>query len=256
MTRFANRIALVTGGSQGIGARIAERLGQEGAFVAVLGSSNLGKADAVAARIRAAGGQAKGYAVDVREAADVQLLTDGLTAEHGRIDLLVNAAGVFFPTPVGGTPHDQVDRMVDINLKGSFHVINAVAPGMMKAGGGKIVNIASVAATMGIGGYALYCATKAAISQMTRAMACELAPHGININAVAPGNTSTPINEDIRTDPSMRPMLDAMASRTPSGNVFTDPDEIAGLVLYLLTPDARAMHGATVLMDEGFSAGL
>lgn len=91
----------MTGGSQGIGARISERLGQEGAFVAVLGSSNLGKADVVAARIRAAGAQAKGYAVDVREAADVQLLAHGLAAEHGRIDLLVNAAGVFFPTPVG-----------------------------------------------------------------------------------------------------------------------------------------------------------
>jgi 3-oxoacyl-[acyl-carrier protein] reductase len=256
MMRFVDKVAIVTGGSQGIGARIAERLGLEGAFVAVLSSSNLDKADAVAERIREAGGRANGYAIDVRDRASVQALVEKLTTEHGRIDLLVNAAGVFFPTPVGNTAGDQVDRMVDINLKGTFHAINAVTPNMIAAGSGKIVNIASVAATMGIGGYALYCATKAGITQMTRAMACELAPHGININAVAPGNTRTPINEDIRTNPSLKPMLDAMASRTPSGNVFTDPDDIAGLALYLLSPDARAIHGTTVLMDEGFSAGL
>ena len=121
---------------------------------------------------------------------------------------------------------------------------------------GKIINIASVAGVMGIGGYAMYCATKAGIVMLTRALACELAPHGININAIAPGNTATPMNADIRTDAAFEPMLQAMAARTPSGRVYSTPVEMAAMAAFLAGDDARAMHGSTVLMDEGFSAGL
>jgi NAD(P)-dependent dehydrogenase (short-subunit alcohol dehydrogenase family) len=91
---------------------------------------------------------------------------------------------------------------------------------------------------------------------MTRALAIELAPHGINVNAIAPGNTATPMNEDIRTKPELASFLNAMAARTPSGQTYSSIEDMAGLVAFLVSGEARAMHGATVLMDEGFSAGL
>jgi NAD(P)-dependent dehydrogenase (short-subunit alcohol dehydrogenase family) len=256
MMRFKDRIAIITGGSQGIGERIAQRLATEGAIVAIIASSNKTKADAVANIINAAGGRATGHAADVRKPDELRAVVEHIAATAGRIDILVNAAGLFFPTPAGETDAADIDRIVDVNLKGPFHAINAVAPHMKAARKGKIVSIASVAGVMGIGGYSLYSATKAGITLMTRALAVELAPYGINVNAIAPGNTATPINENIRTEEAFRPMLEAMTARTPSGNVYSDPDEIASLCLYLLSDDARAMHGSTVLIDEGFSAGM
>jgi len=168
----------------------------------------------------------------------------------------VNCAGVFVPTPAGEHADAAVDRTIDINLKGTFNSIDAVVPHMKARHSGKIINIASVAGVMGIGGYAMYCATKAGIVMLTRALACELAPQGININAIAPGNTATPMNADIRSDAAFAPMLQAMAARTPSGRVYSTPAEMAAMAAFLASDEARAMHGSTVLMDEGFSAGL
>ncbi len=254
--RFADRIAVVTGGSQGIGACIAERLAAEGAAVVVVASTDRAKGQRVADRIGAKGGRAVTEVADVRDPDRIKAVIDHVVSAEGRIDMLVNCAGVFFPTPAGETTAADADRIIDINLKGSFHAINAAAPHMKRAGRGKILNVASVAGVMGVGGYSLYCASKAGIMMMTRALAVELAPAGINVNAIAPGNTATPMNENIRTDAALKPMLDAMTARTPSGRTYSDPDEMAGLALYLLSDEARAMHGSTVLMDEGFSAGM
>lgn len=254
--RFTDKVAVVTGGSQGIGASIAEQLAAEGAIVAVVASRDPAKAQLVVERIAGSGGRASAHAADVRHQAEIGAVIDAVVAEHGRIDMLVNCAGVFLPTPIGATESADVNRIVDINLKGPFNVVNAAAPTMKAAGQGKIVSIASVAALLGIGTYSLYCATKAGVAMMTRTLAIELAPHGININAIAPGNTATPMNEDIRSDPHFKPMLDAMAARTPSGRVYSDSADIAKLALYLLSDDARSMHGSTLLIDEGFSAGM
>jgi NAD(P)-dependent dehydrogenase (short-subunit alcohol dehydrogenase family) len=254
--KFDGRIALVTGGSQGIGETVAGRLAAEGARVAVVASSNIGKADAVIAGLPRGAGRHKALTCDVRDALAVGRLVDDVVSHFGRIDILVNAAGVFYPTPVGGTPPKSADRMVDINFKGTWNLINAIAPGMKDRKAGRIVNVSSVAGVMGFGSYAIYCATKAAIIMLTRALANELAPHGIGINCVAPGNTATPMNEDVRTKAELKPFLDAMSVRTPSGQTFSSPDEIANIVLFLASDDARAMHGSCVLADEGFSAGM
>jgi 3-oxoacyl-[acyl-carrier protein] reductase len=109
---------------------------------------------------------------------------------------------------------------------------------------------------MGMPGYGLYCATKAAIVNLTKALAIELAPQNINVNAIAPGNTSTPMNEDIRTDPEMKPVYEFMESRTPSNRVYSTAEEMAGVALLLASEDGRAMHGSTVVIDEGVSAGM
>jgi 3-oxoacyl-[acyl-carrier protein] reductase len=256
MSTLKNKIALVTGGSQGIGAAVAAALHAQGARVAVVASSSVDKARAVSTRLDASGKTARPYAADVRNPAAVRDAVAAATRELGPIDILVNCAGVFEPSPAGATDAAVSDKMVDINLKGTWNVINAVAPQMRERKSGRIVNIASVASQMGIGGYAIYCATKAGIVLMTRALACELAPLGINVNCVAPGNTATPMNEDIRTKQELKGFLDFMAQRTPSGRTYSQPEDIAGGVVFLCSEAARAMHGSCLLMDEGFSAGM
>ncbi len=253
---FSEKVALVTGGSSGIGEAVARMLAGNGASVAVVASSNHDKAAAVCDAIKAEGGSATPWVADVRSADGVAELVAAVKGRHGAIDLLVNSAGVYYPTPVGETAEVESDRMLDINVKGVWNCINAVVPVMKEAGGGKIVNISSVAAFVGIGSFALYCASKAAIMMMTRSLACDLAPFNININAIAPGNTETPMNEGFRTDPANAEYLAAMEKATPSNTTFSKPEEIAGLARFLLSDSARPMHGSTILIDEGLSAGI
>lgn len=254
--RLKDCIALVTGGTQGIGRAVAQRLGAEGATVVAIASRDSARAAAVARRIRDDGGSAEAEVADVTDRVSARSLVERVLARHGRVDVLVNCAGVFLPTPAGERADDSVDRTIATNLVGTFTMIDAVVPSMKARRGGRIVNIASVAAFMGVGGYSVYCATKAGIMMMTRALACELAPHGIRINAIAPGNTATPMNEAIRTDGAYTTMLQAMAARTPSGRTYSTPEEMAAMVAFLASDEARCMHGTTVLMDEGFSAGM
>lgn len=255
MMRFKDKVALVIGGSQGIGEAISGAFAKESARVAVVASSNASKAQDVARRLSPSEAQARGYAADVRDAAQVEEVVRQVTRDFGRIDILLNCAGVFYPTPIGRTQPEDFSRMVDINFKGSWNTINAVAPGMKEQRYGKIVNIASVCGVMGFGSFAAYCATKAAIMMMTKALAMELAPHGININAVGPGNTATPMNEYVRTDPAYAKVLAGIVAGTPSGQAYSSADDIANIALFLASDAARAMHGSFVLADEGYSSG-
>lgn len=251
--RFAGKVALVTGGSSGIGECVARTLADEGASVAILASSSLDKAQAVSDAIVASGGCARPYAADVRDPAAMAALIADVEQGFGRLDLLVNAAGVFYPTPVDGTEGIDAARMVDINITGLWNSIAAATPLMQRGGGGRIVSCASTAAMIGIKSHAIYCASKAAVMMMTRALTAELAPLNIAINAVAPGNTATPMNEDVRGNPEA---MAAMQSMTPSGVAFSDAEAIASVILFLLSSDARAVHGATWLADEGISAAI
>ena len=124
---------------------------------------------------------------------------------------------------------------------------------MKVRGRGKIICMASVAARYGVPGFALYCASKAAIVQLVRALALELAPHGIQINAISPGNTATPMNAGMRGDPDT---MKAITAATPSGRPFSDVQDIAAIALFLASDDSRAMHGSCLLADEGISAGM
>lgn len=249
---FRNRVALITGGSQGIGEAIGVTLAAGGCRVAVVSSGSVAKASAVAERL---GGGAKGYAADVRSADALSELADQVRRDMGRIDILMNCAGVFYPTPIGETSPDDFSRMVDINFKGTWNAISAVAPIMKEQKYGKIVNIASVCGVMGFGSFAAYCATKAAIIMMTRTLVFELAPHNINVNSIGPGNTATPINEYIRTDPAYKDVLAEIVSSTPSGKAYSDASDIASIAAFLASDAARAMHGSFILADEGYSAG-
>jgi 3-oxoacyl-[acyl-carrier protein] reductase len=254
--KLNDSIAVITGGTQGIGRATAERIGAEGATAVVVASHDRRKSESVADQIRASGGRAESEVGDVTDRSSVRSLVERVLQRHGRIDILVNCAGVFIPTPAGGRTDDSVDRTIATNLVGTFTMIDAVVPSMRARGAGRIVNVASIAGFMGIAGYSIYCATKGGIVMMTRALACELAPHGIRVNAIAPGNTATPMNEDVRTAPAYRPMLETMTARTPSKRTYSTPEEMAAMVAFIVSDEARAMHGTTVLMDEGLSAGM
>jgi NAD(P)-dependent dehydrogenase (short-subunit alcohol dehydrogenase family) len=253
--RLNGKVALITGGSSGIGEAIARVFAREGAKVAVVASSNPAKSEAVAESIRSAGGEASAFVADVRSVEAVEGLVTAVLAAHGTIDILVNSAGVFFPTEIGRTSEADCDRMIDTNLKGLYFAINAVAPVMQRNGSGKIINVASVAAFVGSAKYPLYCAAKAAVVALTRALALQLAPSGIHINAIAPGNTATPINEAIRTAPEFAEQRARIDALTPSRRKFSPPEDIAAGALFLASDESRAMHGATLLLDEGRAAG-
>lgn len=251
--KLAGKVIVITGGSQGIGEAIARRCAREGARVAVVASTDCAKAQAVADGISRAEGVARGYACDVREPRHLERLVADVERDLGPVDILVNSAGVFYPTPAGETPPEPIDRMIDINLKGAWNGISAVVPGMKQRRRGKIICMASVAASYGVPSFAMYCATKAAVAQLVRALALELAPHGIQINAIAPGNTATPMNAAVREDAAA---VQALTAATPTGRAFSNVDDIAALALFLASDDSRAMHGACVVADEGISLGL
>jgi NAD(P)-dependent dehydrogenase (short-subunit alcohol dehydrogenase family) len=250
------KIALVTGGSSGIGKAIAKRFARAGARVAVVASSNMDKAKAAVAEIVADGGEAYPYVVDVRERKAVRSLVSEVERRYGTIGILVTSAGIFLPTPIGEADPTVFDQMIDVNVKGTFHCIEAVVPSMKAAGVGRIICLSSAADRLGIAGFATYCATKGAVTMMVKSLALELAPHNININAISPGNTATPMNEGMRTDPAQRALLETLNAATPSLRNFSEAEDIAELALFLASPPARAMHGSSVLIDEGLSAGV
>lgn len=254
--KLKDKVAFITGGSSGIGAAIARRFAREGAKVAVVASTDLAKAQAVARAIEGEGGRSWACVCDVRKRAAVEQAVHGAVAALGPIDIVVNSAGVYYATAIGKTSEEDAARMIDINLKGTFNVINAIAPAMQKAGHGKIINFASVAAVMGVRERSLYCATKAAVAQMTRALARELAPFNVNINAIAPGNTATPMNEKVRTDSAYAQQLAGMEAATPSQRTYSEPDDIAAVASFLASEESRAMHGSVLIADEGISTGL
>jgi len=253
--KLKNEVALIFGGSSGIGEAIALRFAQEGAKVGVVASRDRLKAENVVRQIHDAGGKAHALAADVCSVSQVRQCVEEATLRLGAIDILVNSAGVYMPTPLGGTSEDVFDRIVNTNLKGMFFAIDAVAPSMKARGGGRIVNIASVAGVRASAAYPLYSAVKAGVIMLTKALAIDLARHGVRVNALAPGNTATPLNEVDRHGPDAKRALAAKAALTPSVRVYTPPGEIAGAALFLSSDEARAMYGSTLLIDEGLSAG-
>ena len=253
--QLKNKVVLVTGGSSGIGAEICARFAKEGANVAVVASRDARKAQKVVDAIRADGGDAQAFACNVSDTAQIDTLVTDVTSALGPIDILVNGAGVFYPTKLGETPEADYDDIVDTCLKGAFFMCNAVGPKMVERGGGKIVNFGSAAGLQGRSAYIVYGAAKAAVMQMTKSLACALAPHGINVNCIAPGNTATPMNENVRTEDAYAETREIITRRALSGRPFSDPKEIAAMALFLVSDAAKPMHGETVVMDEGANIG-
>ena len=249
-----NRVALVVGGSSGLGEATARKFASEGATCAIVASSNIRKANKIARDIKR---KSKGYVCDVTKPGEVNKLVAKVLKNHKKIDILVNSAGIFVPTPAGDSKISDINRMIDVNLKGTVHMINAVVPHMKARKRGNIVNIASAASVRAFPLYGVYCATKAGVVMLTKVLATELSRDGIHINAISPGNTETPMNEYVRNDPEFKPILDFMQKVTPSGRTYSKAEEIAEMAFFLASPKTgHAIYGSNFVIDEGLAAGI
>ena len=246
----AGRIALVTGAGRGIGRAIAISLARAGADVA-LGFRDLGAAGDVADVIHALGRRALPLQMDVARPAEISEAVAQAVGHFGRLDILVNNAGIGPPNAAESVTEADFDATVAVNLKGTFLVSQAVGRAMIAAGrGGRIVNLSSQAGFVALPTESVYCMTKAAIAHLTKCLAVEWAPHGINVNAVAPTFIRTPgtvkwlENEDFRRD---------LLARIPLGRVG-EPLDVAASVVFLCSPAAAMITGTTLLIDGGWTA--
>lgn len=249
--KLEGKVAIVTGSSRGIGACIAKRYAAEGAAVAVVANSKLDRAEQVVSEIEQAGGRAAAFAADISKPAECERLVAEVVDALGEVNILVNNAGVFWPKPIEDTTEEDWDGQINLNLKGGFFMAKAVVPMMKKQGSGKIINITSIAAVLGFENSAAYCASKGGQWNMTRAMCLELARHGINVNAVAPGNIKTDMNAPLREDPNYDKI---QASKTPTGIGHIDPNELTGAAVFLASNDSNSVHGESILVDGGWAA--
>jgi NAD(P)-dependent dehydrogenase (short-subunit alcohol dehydrogenase family) len=254
------KIAIVTGGGTGIGAGTAELLASKGAHVVITSELGVAAMQPVVDRIVAAGGSASAATCDIMDRAAIATLIAGVEADHGRLDILVQSAGVCFWGPIEEMSAQKIDLMFGVNTIGPISMIQAALPAMRRAGGGAIVNISSGAAVLGVNEFAVYAATKAAIAHFTRTLAPELRRSNIRVNSVGPGSVRTPMlgfDSDELTPEQQAGMVKREArSVSPYGNAMMEPDDIAQVVLFLVSDAARALHGAFVLADQGISSAM
>jgi 3-oxoacyl-[acyl-carrier protein] reductase len=245
-TELNGRVALVTGGSRGIGAAIALRLAREGADVAITYRSAVDSADQVVKEIEALGRRALAVRADSADPDAVRGAVDAVVAELGGLDVLVNNAGVFPYGPFEEVGLDELDRTLAIHVKAAFVAAQAAAPHLGE--GGRIISIGSnLAERVPFPGIALYAMTKSALLGYTRALARELGPRGITVNVVQPGSTDTDMN------PSDADSAEHQRSLTALGRYQT-PDELAATVAHLAGPGGRTITGASLLVDAGSNA--
>jgi NAD(P)-dependent dehydrogenase (short-subunit alcohol dehydrogenase family) len=248
---FQGKVALVTGSGQGIGKATALALAREGADV-VCNDLNLTWAESTAGEVKTIGRRSLAIQANVAVEQDVEAMVARIVKEWGGIDILVNNAGTGRPMMVEDMDKSEWDRVLNINLGGVFNCSRAVIPSMKSRGGGKIINISSLAAkTMSYHGGADYTASKAAVLGFTRHLAFELGPHGINVNAICPGVTMTPLVERTST-PEMR---ESVRNRTPLRDLVK-PEDIADTAIFLASKRARMITGSTIDVDGGISLGL
>jgi glucose 1-dehydrogenase len=242
------RCFVVTGAAQGIGAACARRLAAEGARVA-LWDLNLSAAQTLADSLRSSGAEAQAMPCNVARKGDVDAALAATALAFGRIDGLVNNAGIFRAADFLDITEEDWDAVLDVNLKGAFLVGQAVARQMVaQGGGGSIVNMSSVNGSMAIASIASYNASKGGINQLTRAMALALADHGIRVNAAAPGTIATELaREAVLTSEEARLRI---LGRTPMKRLG-EPEEVADVVAFLLSDAARYMTGEIVHVDGG-----
>lgn len=246
--QLQGKVAVVTGGSLGIGAGIARRLAAEGAAVTLDYFSHRDAADAVATDILRAGGKALVVQADVSQVADVQRLVAQAVSQFGRLDILINNAGVEQPTPFENVTEQQWDHQLAVDLKGVFFAAQAAwRQFVAQGGGGVIINVSSVHEELPMVGNSVYCAAKGGLRMLTRTLASEVARHNVRMVNIGPGAINTPINAATLDDPQKKA---ALINEIPLRRVGT-PDDIANAVVWLASDQASYITGTTLFVDGG-----
>ena len=246
MSDLTNKVALVTGASRGIGAAIAKRLAAHGASVAITYSKGVDDAANVVEEIEAGGGKAVAIQADATDAAAVQSAVENVVSTFGKLDILVNNAGTAIPKPFEETTIDEIDRVIDLNVRGPFIATRAALKHLPE--GGRIISIgSSVGERMMTPGLVTYSATKGAVKMFTQGLAREVGPRGITVNNIQPGPIDTDLNP--ATDQWAEPQL-ANTALKRYGHV----DDIAPMVAFIAGPEAGYITGASLTVDGGTNA--
>jgi 2-deoxy-D-gluconate 3-dehydrogenase len=246
MSVLAGRVALVTGAGRGLGRAIARAVGRAGAAVACAARSR-DQVDAAAAEIEATGARALALGLDVTRTDQITAAVEEAEARLGPIDILVNNAGITLERKTVELTDEEWDRVLATNVTAMFRCARAVAPGMIRRGHGKVINIGSMYGVIGVARYAAYCASKAAVDGLTRSLAVEWARHGIQINCLAPGYMNTDIPRAALADERTRALF---LSKVPARRIG-EPEEVGALAVYLASPASDFMTGQTLYLDGG-----
>jgi len=254
MERFKNKVVLITGGGTGIGKACALDFAKEGAAVVIAGRREAPLKETVE-EIKRQGGKGAYFTCDTSHSNQVDELVAKTAEKFGRLDIAVPNASMVMVSPIEGTTDEDVDRLVDINVKGTYYVLRSVVRQMKKQGGGNIVAMSSMSGIVGHPNMTLYCATKAAIANMCRALALELATQHIRVNIVCPGTIDTAMPRDFsnaQDDPD----------ETLNGFIEAEPmkrlgrvEEVSPVVLFLASEEASFVTGSCYSVDAGFLAG-
>lgn len=245
--KLKDKVAMITGGSRGIGAAIAKAYAKEGATVIIINKNHPEDGREVEDQIKRGGGRAEAMTCDVCDPIAIQQLVATVIDAHHRIDVLVHCAGVLVFKSMENHALEDWDFVMNTNLRGPFLLSRAVIPYMKEKQHGKIIFISSLAAFRGIAGAVAYSASKGGLSAMVRSMVAELAGDGINVNMISPGFTATPMNQELRHDPHFM----AQIKKPPSGESVMSPERLAGAAVYLASEDAKCVHGLDLVVDGG-----
>jgi NAD(P)-dependent dehydrogenase (short-subunit alcohol dehydrogenase family) len=247
---LSGRVALITGGAGGLGAVFARALAGAGATVALLGR-RLDAVQAAADTIaHESGGRALAVAADVTDVVQVQAAVAQVQAETGRLDILVNSAGVNVRKPALEFPLDEWRRLLDINLTGTFLCCQAAAPQMLAAGWGRIINVSSMLGQVGLAERPAYTAAKGGVIQLSRTLALEWATRSVTVNVLAPGPFLTEMNRPLMNNPAA---YQAFVDKIPLGR-WGDPDELGGAIVFLASQASSFMTGSVLTIDGGWIA--
>jgi NAD(P)-dependent dehydrogenase (short-subunit alcohol dehydrogenase family) len=246
---LTGKVAVVTGASQGLGRGYAAGLAEAGA-VAVCCARGMEKLRSLAEEITAKGGRAEAVALDVTRYRETGKIFEAIRDKYGRLDILVNNAGAEEIADFVDVTPEQYDRIMDVNLKGAFFTAQAAARIMTARKKGKILNIGSLGSAIGLARSSVYCGTKGGVVQMTRAMAIELAPYNVQVNALGPGYFRTPMTEPFFQDPAHRKWIE---ERIPAGRVGTVED-LLGAVIFLCSDASDYLTGQVLYLDGGWLA--
>jgi len=254
MTTLSGKQALVTGAGSGIGAAIAERFARLGAHVWTTDRDDRA-AGATAARIRAAGGSAEAFGLDVVDLAAVSRVAAAVNAQSANLDILVNNAGIGHVGTILHTSADDLDRLYAVNVRGIFNVAKAFLPAMIARRSGSVINMASIGGIVGLRDRVAYCTTKFAVVGLTKSLALDHALDGVRVNCICPGRVETPfVTARLREYPDPEKAYREMASSQAIGRMGR-PEEIASAAAYLASDDAAFVTGSALVIDGGLSAG-